>query len=137
MRNKTRGFVLIIVLFFLFVMTCVVLSGAESIIISDKVQASMQQESALFYRALAGLQQMIGAEEGVMITLPHSPIDLKTSLTKLNQDNCGNQTVLMQSIAQLGNDTVILNSEDIFAKVPKIAQCPSLPRHQCLWLSEQ
>lgn len=137
MRCKTRGFVLIIVLFFLFVMTYVALSGAETIILSNKMQASTQQESALFYRALAGLKQMISVEEGVPVTLPYSSIDLKTSQKMLSQDHCGNQTVTMQSIAQRGNDSVILNSEDIFAKVPMIAGCPPLLRHRRLWLSEE
>lgn len=137
MHREIRGFVLIIVLFFLLIITCLVLSGADTIILSRKMQASSQEESTLFYRALAGLAQLIATQEGVYVTLPYSPIQLNTSVTVLSQDDCGNQTVLLHSTAQLRNDAVILNSEDIFATVPKIAGCLSLPQHVCLWFSEK
>lgn len=135
MIKSQAGFILIIVLVFLFVITLFSVSGSEKIIMDYKMQAQMQRELKLFLRAEAGRRQVIFQLKGQPIALPDSPVMLKTVVKNVSTDACGNETVAIQSTASFSTDRVILNSEDIFAKVPTALGCRTIPLHQCLWWS--
>lgn len=136
MIKSQQGFILIVVLIFLFVITLLAVSSSAHIIMDYKMQTQMQRKLVLFLRAEAGMQQVVLSEMGQTIVLPDSPISLKTSQKNINTDACGNTTVEIQSIAQSGNNHVMLNSEDIFAKVPSAPGCMTVPKHQCVWYIE-
>lgn len=133
-RNE-NGAVLIIVLVFLFVLTVMMVSNSQDVIANQKMQNAMQHDDAIFLRAEAGMQQVILSLQGESVDLPDSPIALQTSVKKIKTDRCENQTVEITSIAQDDRDKVILNSRDIFAKVPVAKHCHKIPIYQCLWFA--
>ncbi len=133
-KNK-NGAVLIIVLVFLFVLTVMMVSNSQDVIVNQKMQTAMQHDVAVFLQAEAGMQQTILSMEGETVDLPDSPISLRTSVKKIKVDRCGNQTVEIKSIAQDNHEKVILNSRDIFARVPVAKHCHTIPMHQCLWFA--
>ncbi len=131
-RNE-NGAVLIIVLVFLFVLTVMMVSNSQDVIANQKMQNAMQHDDAVFLRAEAGMQQVILSLQGESVDLPDSPIALQTSVKKIKADRCGNQTMEITSIAHDDRDKVILNSRDIFARVPVVKHCQKIPMHRCLW----
>ena len=134
--KSIRGYIIITTLIFLFVITLLVVSAADNIILNNKMQSNMQQYTAVFARAELGLQQTVLAFEGESINLPNSPITLQTSRSIVKIDACGNQTVDFQSIAHNAFSTVVLKCQDIFAKVPTAKNCEKIPPYQVVWWSE-
>lgn len=133
MQNKTWGFILIATLIFLFVMTLLAMSGAETMIFEHNMQSQQQRELSVLLRADAGIQQVILTKLGDTIILPPSTIILSTNKKIVSTDACGNQTWDISATAQNANVRVVLNSEDIFAKVPVSPGCKIIPTHQVLW----
>ena len=133
LKNNNNGAVLIIVLVLLFVLTVMMVSNSQDVIANQKMQNAMQHDFAVFLRAKAGMQQAILLLQGESVDLPDSSIALQTSVKKIKTDRCGNQTVEIISVAQDDRDKVILNSRDIFAKVPHEKHCHNVPLHRCLW----
>lgn len=131
-KNK-NGAVLIIVLIFLFVLTMMMVSNSQDVIVNQKTQNAMQHDSAVFLRAEAGIQQAILSLQGESVDLADSPISVETSMKKIKVDRCGNQTVEIMSVAHDNQEKVILNSRDIFARVPVAKHCQKIPAHRCLW----
>lgn len=132
-RKNNNGAVLIIVLVFLFVLTLMMASNSQDVIINQKTQNAMQHNFAVFLRAEAGMRQVILSLQGESVGLPDSAIALKTSVKKIKTDRCGNQMVEILSVAQDDHDKVMLNSGDIFARVPVAKDCQKIPVHRCLW----
>lgn len=133
LKNNNNGAILIIVLIFLFVLTVMMVSNSQDVIANQKMQNAMQHDDAVFLRAEAGMQQTILSVQGESVDLPDSPISLQTSFKKIKVDRCGNQTGKIMSIAQDEREKVILNSRDIFARVPVAKHCRKIPAHQCVW----
>src|SRR3990167_7288857 len=113
--HSESGFVLFIVLLFLFVLTLIAVSGSQDIILENKMQNNMQNTSLVFARAELGLQQAVLAIEGDPISLPDSPISLNVTTKIINTDDCDNQTIDIYSTAKDTLSTVVLNSRNIFA----------------------
>ena len=132
-KNNQNGSTLIITLIFLFVLTLLAVSDSQDVIVNNKMQSAMQQDFLVFARAESGMQQMVFALQGISFELPDSPITLHTTAKQIKIDRCGNQTITIQSIAQDNHDKVVLNSLDIFAKVPKRKKCKKIPAHQVVW----
>lgn len=131
--EKNSGSTLIITLIFLFILTVMVASDTADLIINTKMQSAMQQYFLIFARAEAGVQEMVSAIMGTPIDLPDSPISLNATAKIIKTDHCGNQTVLIQSIAQSREKKIILNSLHIFARVPKLKKCKKIVAHQVIW----
>ncbi|MCX7124757.1 MAG: pilus assembly PilX N-terminal domain-containing protein [Gammaproteobacteria bacterium] len=131
-----RGFVLMITLLFIFVLTLLAISGSQDIILENKMQNNMQQELAVFAYAELGMQQQVLQLQGESMTLPNSSISLKTTSKIIDTDSCDNQTIDIQSIAQNSISTVVLNSRAIFAKVPRDKGCKKIPAYRVVWWSE-
>jgi Tfp pilus assembly protein PilX len=131
--KNSNGAVLISVLVFLFVLTLMMVSNSQDVIINQKMQNAMRHDFAVFLRAEAGMQQAILSLQGESVDLPDSPIVLRTTVQKIKIDRCGNQIVEILSIAQDDHDKVMLNSRDIFARVPVAKHCQKIPVHRCLW----
>jgi len=132
-HTLTNGFILFIVLLFLFVLTLLAVSGGEDIILDNKMQHNMQNDFSVFTRAQFGLQQEILALQGKSMSLPDSPISLNVTEKTMATDKCGNQTIDIQSTARNSFSTVILNSRTIFAKVPRVKKCKKIPKFQIVW----
>lgn len=131
-----RGFVLMITLLFIFVLTLLAISGSQDIILENKMQNNMQQELAVFAYAELGMQQQVLQLQGESMTLPNSSISLKTTSKIIDADSCNNQTIDIQSIAQNSISTVVLNNRTIFAKVPRDKGCKKIPAYRVVWWSE-
>lgn len=134
--SHSHGFILFIVLLFLFVITLLVVSGSQNIILDNKMQNSMQNHVAVFERAAFGMSQAVHAIEGDPITIPDSPISMHTDEKTIKTDRCGNQTIDIRSIAKNAFSTVVLNSRDIFARVHKEKNCKKTPAHRVVWWRE-
>ena len=131
-----NGFVLFITLIFLFVLTLIAISGSQDIILENKMQNAMQNNALVFSRAELGMQQAVLAIEGDPIVLPDSPISLNVLTKIISTDDCGNQTIDIQSTAKNLFSRVVLNSRNIFAKVPRQKGCKKIAKHQILWWRE-
>ena len=136
MHLANQGYILITTLIVLFVLTLLVVGSSESGIMNQKMQNGWGQYNQVVERAEWGLAQLVAGFQGRSFTLPDSSILLTTSYTVLNTDDCGNQTVDLQSTAKNAFSTVILNSRDIFARVPTRKGCNSIPEHQIIWWRE-
>ena len=136
MYLANQGYILITTLIVLFVLTLLVVSSSELGVMNQKMQNGWMQYNQVFERAEWGLAQLVANFQGKSFALPDSPILLTTSYTVLDTDGCGNQTVDLQSRAKNAFSTVILNSRDIFARVPTRKGCNSLPQHQIMWWRE-
>ena len=101
------------------------------------MQHAIAHHDLVLLRAEAGMQQVILSLEGESVVLPDSAISLETSIKNIKTDACGNQTVEILSVAQDGNDKVVLNSRDIFARVPVEKDCSAIPLHRCVWWKER
>jgi Tfp pilus assembly protein PilX len=134
--KHNRGFVLFIVLLFLFVLTVLVVSGSQNIILNHKMQNNTYDHFEVFTEAEFGWQQAVLALQGQTITLPDSPILLTVTTKIVSTDPCGNQTIDIQSVAKDTLSKVILNSRDIFARVPREKGCQKIPAHHILWWKE-
>lgn len=130
------GFVLFIILLFLFVLTLLVVSGSQNMILENKMQDNMKEHALVLARSEWGLQQVVFAYEDDPISLPDSPIQLKVRTKIILTDGCGNQTIDIRSTAHDHSSTVILNSRDIFAREPKLSGCKKIPAHQVIWWNE-
>lgn len=116
-----NGFALPITLIFLFVMTLIVIAQTELSVSETKTQLRMQYHDVIFYRAEAGLIQ---AEEnllGISVTLPDSPISLKTTIQQQDADFFEKKLIDIDSVAFWNGQRVELRSRDIFVRVPKPA----------------
>lgn len=132
-KQNQNGSVLVLVLIFVFVLTAIVVSDCQNLIVNQKMQHVIQHDFIVFLRAEAGMQQTIFALQGKSVQLADSKITLKTQVKTITIDQCGNQTVEIESIAEDDFDKVVLNSRDIFARVPIKKHCPTIPLHRCLW----
>lgn len=130
---RQTGFVLFIVLIFLFVLTFITISSSQDIILENKMQNNMENSFAVFSRAELGMQQAVLAQEGDSIVLPDSPISLNVTTKLIAKDACDNKIIDIQSIAKNNVSTVVLNSRNIFAKVPRQTGCKKITKHQTLW----
>ena len=136
-RPRKGGFVLLIVLIFIFVITLLAVTSSENVILENKMQINYQKKSEVEVRAEQGLEQMVLATQGQSITLPTDEITLNTSHKIISIDTCGNQTIAFESTAQNTFAKVVLNSLDIFAKVPHEKGCAVIPTHQIIgWKME-
>lgn len=133
---QQNGFILFITLLFLFVLTLFAIAGSQDIILENKMQSNGQNHFAVFARAELGLEQAVLLLEGNPITLPDSSISLTVTTTAVATDDCGNQTIDIQSTAKNNVSTVVLNSRNIFAKVPRQKGCKKIPLHQIVWWKE-
>lgn len=131
-----NGFVLFIVLLFLFILTLLAVSGSQNMILENKMQNNMQDHALVFARAELGMQQAVHAMEDDPISIPASSIKLKVQTKIISIDDCGNQTINIRSIAKDAFSTVILNSLDIFARVPRAKYCKKIPAHRVIWWRE-
>ncbi|OGT42540.1 MAG: hypothetical protein A3F13_05110 [Gammaproteobacteria bacterium RIFCSPHIGHO2_12_FULL_40_19] len=134
--KKQAGFVLFITLIFIFVLTLIVISGSQTMILDTQMQNNSRHDFQVYVRAYVGMQFVAHRLEGDPITLPDSALSLNTTVKNVQTDQCGNQTVEIQSIAQDRFSKVILNSRDIFAKVPREKGCKEMPLHQRIWWQE-
>ena len=132
-----NGFVLFIVLLFLFVLTLLSVSGSQKMILENKMQNNMCEHAQVFARAELGMQQAVLAIEGDSISLPDSRIHLSVHTKIISTDHCGNQTIDIQSMANDYLSKVILNSRNIFASIPKQRRCKKIPKHRVVWWSEE
>ncbi|HLB56644.1 MAG TPA: hypothetical protein VJK30_04890 [Coxiellaceae bacterium] len=130
------GFILFIVLIFLFVLTLTTISSSQDIILENKMQNNMENSFSVFARAELGMQQAVLAQENDPIVLPDSPISLNVTSTVIAKDSCDNKIIDMQSTAKNNVSTVVLNSRNIFAKVPRQKGCKKISKHQILWWRE-
>ncbi|MCX7120910.1 MAG: hypothetical protein NTZ67_03945 [Gammaproteobacteria bacterium] len=133
MLKSDNGFVLMITLLFIFVMTVILIAGTQDIILENKMQNSTQESAQLFSRAELGVQQKILALEGVSISLPDSAIALQVKAKIIDTDDCDNQTIDIRSVAKNSFSHVVLNSRGIFAKVPREKHCKNRPAYHVLW----
>lgn len=134
--KKNQGAVLFLTLIFLFVLTLLVVDGSQDIILTDQMQKAMQNNAAVFAQAEWGMKQAIHSIMGDPIALPESPISVKTDIKIISIDECDNQTVSIRSVAKDSAATVVLNSLNIFAKVPKESGCKKIPEHHIVWWRE-
>ena len=132
-KRKQRGSVLMVVLIFLFVLTAIIASNSQCLIVNQKMQHAIQNEFLVLLRAEAGIQQTISQLEGRSFSLPASPITLNTRSQTIAIDQCGNKTVEITAVAEDDFGKVVLNSRDIFARVPREKNCPDIPLHRCVW----
>ena len=137
MTMQHDGYVLFVTLLFLFILTLIVVSGSQDLILENKMQSNMQNQLAVFSRAELGLRQAILAQEGDSISLPDSSIALTVTTNTISVDDCGNQTIDFQAIAKNAISTVVLNSRDIFAKVPRQKRCRKIPAHHNVWWNSE
>jgi Tfp pilus assembly protein PilX len=135
MKNN-KGAVLFLTLIFLFVLTLLAVDGSQNIILMDQMQNAMQNNGAVFAQAELGMRQAIFSMEGDPITLPESSITVTTNVKIIKIDDCDNQTVRIRSTASDSATTIVLNSLDIFAKVPKESGCKKIPEHHIVWWRE-
>ena len=128
--KKQNGFVLFIALLFIFIVTLIVMSDTQTMILDKKILNSVHHEFQVYTVAQWGIQSAVHALEGDPIVLPDSSIVLNTTVKNIKTDLCDNQTVEIQVIAQDQFSKVVLNSRDIFAKVPREKGCQKIPIHQ-------
>jgi Tfp pilus assembly protein PilX len=133
---QNNGFVLFVVLIFLFVLTIISISGSQHLILENKMQHNLNDHAKVFSRAELGLQQAIFAIEGNTFSIPDSTILLKVKTKMISIDACGNQTINIKSIAKDAFSTVILNSLDIFGRVPRSKGCKKILLHRVIWWKE-
>ena len=132
-KRDQEGSVLVLVLIFLFVLTAIIVSDSQNLIINQKMQHAIKNDFLVLLRAEAGMQQAIFQSEGRSVHLTDSPIALKMQSKTITVDQCGDKTVEISAIAQDDFDKVVLNSRDIFARVPRGKNCPKIPLHRCVW----
>lgn len=132
-RKKQQGTILLMTLLFLFILTWIVARDANDAILESKMQNNMTNYAAVFRRAEEGMQKMVLTQEGKKINLPSSSIALSLSSTVISTDTCGNATIHIQSIAKNNGTTVVLNSLNIFAKVPRQKGCKKIPEHHIIY----
>lgn len=134
---KQTGFVLMVTLIFIFVMTFIIITGSENMILQYKMQSNMLNEMRVFAYAEFGLQKMIFTLQHKSLFLPSSSISLITSKKIISIDSCGNKTIDLHAVASNALSTVILNSRAIFAKVPPEVHCKILPAYRCVWWKKE
>lgn len=134
--KSQNGFVLLMVLLFLFVLTLLAVSGSQHIILENKMQNNLSNHALVFARAELGMQQAVLEIEGHPMSLPASSIQLKVRTKIMSTDDCDNPSIDIQSIAKNGFSTVVLNSRDLFAKAPKLSGCKKIPKYQVVWWKE-
>lgn len=134
--KKQNGFVLFITLLFIFVLTLLVMSGSQIMVLNTKMQNNTRHDFQVYAMAQFGMQSVVCALEGNPIALPDSSISLNTTVKNIQVDDCDNQTVDIQSTAQDQFSKVVLISRDIFAKVPRKKGCVKIPIHQRIWWEE-
>ena len=136
-HSREQGYILLLTLIFLSVLLLLVMNASDNSILNRKMQTNSDHASSVFNRAQLGLMQMIMDHAGESISLPDASITLTTSETLVQTDACGNQTVDLQATADDGISTVVLNTRDIFAKVPREKNCAKIPWHQIIWWRAQ
>lgn len=134
--KKQNGFVLFIALLFIFVLTLIVVSDTQTMILDRKMLNNARHDFQVYTVAQWGIQSVVYALEGDPIVLPDSMIVLNTTVKNIQTDLCDNQTVEIQAIAEDQLSKIVLNSRDIFAKVPREKGCKEIPIHQRIWWQE-
>lgn len=134
--GKTHGFILMMTLIFLFVLTLIAVSGNNDIILQNKMQSDAAIQGQVFAQAELGLQKKIFQLIGKSFSLPNSPIKLHVLTKKINVDACGNKTINISSVATYLFSTVNLNTLVRFAKVPRERYCKKVKAYQILWWRE-
>jgi len=136
MLKYHNGFVLMITLIFIFVMTILIIAGSQDIILENKMQNNSQQFLLVFDRAEWGMEQKILALQGHAMTLPDSSVSLRVNAKTIETDDCDNKMIDIQSNAKNSFSRVVLNSRGIFAKVPREKNCKKVPAYRMLWWTE-
>lgn len=134
--KSQNGFVLFITLLFIFIITLIVMSAGQTMLLDTKMQNNAHHAFQVYARAYFGMQSVVHRLEGDPIVLPNSSISLDATVKNIQVDPCHNRIVEIQSIAHDQFLTVILNSRDIFAKVPREKGCQKIPIHQRIWWQE-
>lgn len=131
--KKENGFILLVTLIFIFVITLIVMSGSEDIVLDEKMQNHFYRNFQLFLTAEWSVAEARSHFTGHPVAAPYSPFTVDTEPHLIQTDECGNQLVEMQTTASDAQSTVLLNSQDIFARVPIEKGCPVIPVHQTIW----
>lgn len=131
--KKWNGFILLVTLIFIFVTTLILMSSSNSVILDEKMQRDFYRNFQLFLSA----EWSRAATESVLIgnsmTIPNNTFHVLTKTNLIQVDECGNQLIEMQTTATDNQSTVLLNSQDIFARVPNEKGCSAMPVHQTIW----
>lgn len=131
-----QGTILMTVLVVLSVLSFLVSTALQSVIMSLKMQNNWVEYNAVFARAELGLMQLRAQFQEQTLLLPYSSIVLKTDFKGVQIDVCGNKTVDFTATAVNPFSRVTLNSRDIFARVPRLKNCNAIPMHQVIWQYE-
>lgn len=124
---------MLVTLIFIFVITLMVMSGSDSIILDEKMQSHFYRDFQLFLTAEWDAVEAQSQFTGHPIAVPYSPFVADTQSHLIQTNQCGSQWVEMQTTASDSQSTVLLNSQDIFARVPIEKGCPVIPVHQTIW----
>lgn len=135
-QYKQSGYVLMITLIFVLVLSLLVVAMTEATITAIKSETGMQQYQQLFYRAESGVLQMEQRLLGRYISLPSSSIALQTDVEHVDIDSCGNKIVDIVAMATWRSERFVLRSREIFARVPLAKKCRKIPLQKRLWWEE-
>ena len=131
---QSKGFVLPVVLLIIFITSLVVIHETESVILSIKSNAAMSSYQRLYFSAQSALFKAEQFYTGQRDKLVSKNVILR--IMRQHIDDCGNNQLVIRAVAQSGRRRIILQSRDIFARVPVEKNCKRMPRFQRLWWQE-
>lgn len=131
---QSKGFVLPVVLLIIFVASLVVIHETDSVILSIKSNVAMSSYQRLYFSAQSALFQAERFYMGQRVKLLSKNVTLK--IMQQHTDDCDNNHLVIRAVAQSARRRIILQSRDIFARVPVEKNCKRMPRFQRLWWQE-
>lgn len=133
MLRNNHGAILISVLIMVAVVMVLLMATLTNTLLETKMQNATNQATDTFLYAELMLQETIFEKLGEPFDLPDSLIKTTVTVNPISTDHCGNQIDQITITASKGLSTVVLNSLNFFATVPKRKNCRRRPRHQCLY----
>ena len=127
------GSILIVTLLMVLVLSLLTMAASSDAILENKMKSGVRDDYLVTSVAENSLQKAVLSHEGVDIQLPDSSVTVSTQETNVKTDRCDNQTIDFLVTAQDDFSTVVLNSRDTFAKVPKEKNCAKVPIHRRIW----
>jgi len=122
---------------FLFVITLIIASQADSIIMALHSVSGFKNHQQLFNSANDGLickeQQLLGKS----CVLVDTTVRVHVAIVCQHKDACGNKILDLKSVATGSTGKLILQVRDIFARVTSEMNCRLLPRFQRIWWQEE
>ena len=133
MKYQT-GYALLVTLIVVFVLTLIIVSQTDSVILGLRSVVGMKRYQQLFYCANDVLvqteDQLLGKTSHLSTACIDFAIQQSIRITQQRVDPCGNKEIDIQASTQLHSQMLILQARDIFARVPVLKHCEALPRFQ-------